>query len=446
MLIKDFCNLSELELFTSAFTHAAIGMAIVDTSGQWIKVNHSLCDMVGYSENELLRLRFQDITHPDDLETDLEIFKKLSKKQIKSYQHEKRYIHKSGQVIYILLSVSMVCDATGVPKFFISQIQDISKIKNFENELLRLVSEDFLTKIGNRRFFYEQAAREIKRAARTEEPLTLLMLDIDHFKNINDTYGHEAGDIVLKIIADICKNSVRSIDIIGRIGGEEFAILLIDTDHEGSHVTAERLRNKVENTVIKTQDKELNVTISIGAVTFWGDLKNIDFRLRHADEALYRAKNLGRNRIEFYIDPNEIHFSPSKLYQTGLIHLQWSKRYESGSQIIDSQHHQLFQISNMLLSALISGETKDDCAKILDTLTRHVEKHFHDEEEIFRSANYDGADQHTIIHNELISRSLKLADKYKNDSLSLGEVFVFLASEVVHNHMIVEDKKFFKYL
>lgn len=100
----------------------------------------------------------------------------------------------------------------------------------------------------------------------------------------------------------------------------------------------------------------------------------------------------------------------------------------------------------MLLSALIPGETKDDCAKILDTLIHHVEKHFHDEEEIFRSSNYDGADQHTIIHNELVGRSIKLAEKYKNDSLSLGEVFVFLASEVVHNHMIVEDKKFFKYL
>lgn len=446
MLINDFCNLSELELFTSAFTHAAIGMAIVGTSGKWIKVNRSLCDMVGYSEEELLELTFQDITHPDDLEIDLENVKNLLNRQIKSYQLEKRYIHKSGRVIYILLSASIICDTNNTPQFFISQIQDISRIKTFENELLRLVSEDFLTKIGNRRFFYEQAAREIKRSARSEEPLTLLMLDIDHFKNVNDNYGHETGDIVLRKIADICKESVRSIDIIGRIGGEEFAILLLDTDYAGSHVTAERLRDKVANTVIKTRDNELKVTISIGAVTFWGDLKTIDFRLRHADKALYRAKNLGRNRTEFYIDPSDIHFSPSKLYQTGLIHLQWSTRYESDNQTIDSQHQHLFQLSNMLLSALISEELKENCTKIIGMLIRHVEKHFHDEEEIFRSANYDGADQHSKIHSELIDRCIKLADKYKNDSLSLGEVFVFLASEVIHNHMIVEDKKFFKYL
>jgi diguanylate cyclase (GGDEF)-like protein/hemerythrin-like metal-binding protein/PAS domain S-box-containing protein len=419
-------------------------MAIVDLSGKWIKVNKSLCEMVGYSESEMSNLTFQDITHPDDLEIDLENIRRLLRKEIPSYQLEKRYFKKSGDILHILLSVSLICDTAGKPQFFISQIQDFSKVKNYEQELLKLASEDYLTRIGNRRFFYEQASREIKRSARSEEPLTLLLIDIDHFKNVNDTYGHEVGDGVLQQIASISKNSIRSIDIIGRIGGEEFAILLLDTDYEGSHTTAERLRNNIANTDIKLRGNLLRTTVSIGAVTFWGDSKTIDFRLHHADEALYRAKNLGRNRVEYYIDPEDIYFSPSKLYQTGLIHLQWSKRYESGNQTIDSQHHYLFQLSNRLLSAIIAGESKEHCLNLINALVEHVKEHFKDESEIFLTANYEESDNHLKIHDKLLNQCNELAEKYQHDALSLGEVLVFLASEVIHNHMIIEDKKFFK--
>lgn len=443
-MVERFCNHSELELFTSAFTHAAIGMAIVDLSGKWIRVNKSLCEMVGYSESEMSNLTFQDITHPDDLEIDLDNVQRLLLKEIPSYQLEKRYFKKTGDILHILLSVSLICDISGNPQFFISQIQDFTKIKTYEEELLKLASEDYLTRIGNRRFFYEQSAREITRAARSEEPLTLLMLDIDHFKNTNDTYGHEIGDVVLQKIARICKESVRSIDIVGRIGGEEFAILLLDTDHEGSHIAAERLRKNVANAAIESHSNILRTTVSIGAVTFWGDSKTIDFRLHHADEALYRAKNLGRNRVEYYIDPEDIYFSPSKLYQTGLIHLQWSKHYESGNQTIDSQHHHLFQLSNRLLSAIIAGESKEHCLNLINALIEHVKEHFRDESEVFLSANYEDSENHCKIHDKLLGQCADLAEKYKHDSLSLGEILVFLASEVIHNHMIIEDKKFFK--
>lgn len=445
-MVEAFCNHSELELFTSAFTHAAIGMAIVDLSGKWIKVNKSLCDMVGYSDAEMSNLTFQDITHPDDLNIDLENVQRLLRKEIPSYQLEKRYFKKTGDILHTLLSVSLICDSDGNPQFFISQIQDFTKVKKYEEELLKLASEDYLTRIGNRRFFYEQSTREITRSARSEEPLTLLMLDIDHFKNTNDTYGHEVGDVVLQKIANICKESVRSIDIVGRIGGEEFAILLLDTDYEGSNIAAERIRQNVANASIESHGNKLKTTISIGAVTFWGDSKTIDTRLRHADEALYRAKNLGRNRVEFYIDPENIYFSPSNLYQTGLIYLQWNKRFESGNKTIDSQHHHLFELSNRLLSAIIDGESKEHCANLINGLVAHVKEHFKDESEIFLSANYEGSDNHRKIHDKLLDQCAELAEKYKHDSLSLGEIFVFLASEVIHNHMIIEDKKFFKYI
>jgi PAS domain S-box-containing protein len=115
------------ELFESAFNHAAIGMAIVATSGRWLKVNSALCDIVGFSESELLATNFQAITHPEDLAIDLGYVTQVLEGVIRSYQMEKRYIHQSGRIVHVLLSVSLVRDSEGRAKFFISQIQDITE-------------------------------------------------------------------------------------------------------------------------------------------------------------------------------------------------------------------------------------------------------------------------------------------------------------------------------
>jgi PAS domain S-box-containing protein len=128
-------------LFQNAFDHAAIGMALVAPDGRWLKVNQSVLRLTGYSEEELLRLRFQDITHPDDLDLDLENVKKLLTGEMAEYHMEKRYYHKSGAIVWVLLSVSLVKDENGVPRFFISQIQDITARKEGEEKLLAASAE-----------------------------------------------------------------------------------------------------------------------------------------------------------------------------------------------------------------------------------------------------------------------------------------------------------------
>lgn len=145
-------------LFESAFDHAAIGMALVAPDGHWLRVNRSICQLVGYSEEELLALTFQDITHPDDLETDLAYVQQMLRGEIESYQMEKRYRHRNGQTVWVLLSVSLVRSADGQPRFFISQIQDIMGRKAAEAaaaeahaelresaELVRRLRESFVT-------------------------------------------------------------------------------------------------------------------------------------------------------------------------------------------------------------------------------------------------------------------------------------------------------------
>ena len=128
-------SLSGDSLFQNAFEHAAIGMALVGPDGKWLRVNRSVCEITGYSEEELLKRSFQDITHPDDLDLDLANVGKMLAGEIYGYQMEKRYFHKNGAIVWVLLSVSLVRDAEGRPRFFISQIQDITSRKESERQL-----------------------------------------------------------------------------------------------------------------------------------------------------------------------------------------------------------------------------------------------------------------------------------------------------------------------
>jgi PAS domain S-box-containing protein len=128
-------------LFQNAFEFAAIGMALVSPEGKWLRVNRAICEITGYSETELLKRTFQDITHPDDLEADLENVRKMLAGEVKTYQMEKRYLHKNGSVVWILLSVSLVWTKSGEPLFFVGQIQDITRQKASEEKLATAAAE-----------------------------------------------------------------------------------------------------------------------------------------------------------------------------------------------------------------------------------------------------------------------------------------------------------------
>lgn len=442
MYKKIISNNSESELFTIAFNHAAIGMAIVDISGQWLKVNQSFCNLTEYTEEELTNLTFQDITHPDDLQEDLSQVQKLLNKEIESYQLEKRYITKTGKVVHIILSVSLVYNDAGAPSFFISQIQDITKLKSYESELLKLVSEDYLTGIGNRRYFYEQAEREIRRSGRTKLPISILMIDIDHFKRINDIHGHKVGDDVLKQIASVIKSSIRSIDILGRVGGEEFATLFPETNDTQAYILAERIRNRVATSTLQIPNRE-NATVSIGVATFCGDSTPLDQRIQQADKTLYRAKELGRNRTETFIDSQSIEMHSKMASHSTLVNLAWNKSFESGNSQIDTQHMSLFEASNELLSCLIECEDTSQCFASLDRLVDHVKNHFETEEAILRAAKFGDIDRHARIHTQLVTKLLAIKNSLAHNPHAIGEVFSFISVDVIRNHLVLEDTKFF---
>ena len=182
--------------------------------------------------------------------------------------------------------------------------QDISlQLKNREKELYKeLSATDPLTGAINRRKFDEIASREVDRFYRYNRPLSIMMLDIDYFKNVNDTYGHSIGDVVLKEFYKICLNAVRNTDIVARIGGEEFAILMPETNLQQANILAKRICKTVSEFAIAIENSpNIKLTVSIG-VTKWNTegFKTINDILEYADQALYEAKKSGRNRVVYF--------------------------------------------------------------------------------------------------------------------------------------------------
>jgi diguanylate cyclase (GGDEF)-like protein len=192
--------------------------------------------------------------------------------------------------IGLAISVFMLWGIMGLKRLF-------QLMHDHELELEKLAHTDFLTGLVNRRYFMEKVAQELNRALRYQSKFSLLMFDIDFFKQVNDSYGHHIGDIVLQKVAQYCQKTVRSVDIIGRIGGEEFAVFLPESDYENALDVAERLRKGIEKTLLASVGgKEVYVTVSIGLVSVDSVGRSIDALLDMADKALYEAKTSGRNK------------------------------------------------------------------------------------------------------------------------------------------------------
>ena len=183
--------------------------------------------------------------------------------------------------------------------FFIlaSQLSmELKKASLYEN-VERLSITDGLTEVYLRRYFTDRLSEEVERAKRHNLKFAILMLDLDHFKKCNDTYGHMVGDVVLKETASTIKENVREIDLVARYGGEEFSILLPDTDKENALQVAERIRKAIESKTIVAYDEALKETISIGISIYPIDSQKIVDLINKADKALYRSKQNGRNRV-----------------------------------------------------------------------------------------------------------------------------------------------------
>jgi diguanylate cyclase (GGDEF)-like protein/PAS domain S-box-containing protein len=278
--------------FRSAFDNAPIGMALVGLQGQWLDVNQALCDLVGYTIDELHELTFQDITHPDDLDADLALVEDVLAGRRATYQMHKRYLHADGRVIWALLSVSLATDENGDPLHFISQIQDVSERRELEEKLRHQAEHDPLTGLANRRRFEQELERQIERCARHGERAALAVLDLDSFKAVNDQYGHAAGDKLLATVGEAMHARLRATDLAARVGGDEFALILIGVDEDTAETAAASIVAAIGD---HARAAGLTAGASVG-LTMIEPGASADELFARADRAMYAAKRAARLR------------------------------------------------------------------------------------------------------------------------------------------------------
>jgi diguanylate cyclase (GGDEF)-like protein/PAS domain S-box-containing protein len=263
-----------------------------------LQVNDALCRITGHTENALKATTLRAITHPDDIDLDANDLEQLLSGQISNYQVEKRYRHAWGHHVWVLVTVSIVRDEDRGPLYLVTQVQDISERKELARRLEYFVDHDFLTGLFNRRHFEQELAKETERVARYGGPGAVLVIDLDNFKDVNDTFGHKAGDDVLKGVAGLLRQRLRQTDVVARIGGDEFAVLLPHTNADDVQILAEEVVKDLGRQVAVLADHSIRVTASVGAAMF-GGLTDIEV-LAYADLAMYESKETGRNRFTMF--------------------------------------------------------------------------------------------------------------------------------------------------
>jgi diguanylate cyclase (GGDEF)-like protein/PAS domain S-box-containing protein len=295
----------QLLQLSRAVEYSPAAIMITDKDGKIEYVNPKFSKLNGYTLQEM-RGKIPRILKSEQESGDFpsELWQTI--RSGKEWRGEILNHRKGGDAYWSSTSISAIVDSRGNITHFVSLNEDISARKAAEEkiyllnvELEKLALTDFLTNLYNRRYFMQRGAEEFKRANRNGHPLALLMLDIDEFKKVNDTFGHEAGDLALQQVAAVMKSSLREIDLLGRLGGEEFAVLLSETSFDEAVAMAERIRQTIANIsfLIPGGAKIGPITVSIGVAVTIDGMSGLDDLLRNADAALYYAKNNGRNRV-----------------------------------------------------------------------------------------------------------------------------------------------------
>ncbi|HTZ08687.1 MAG TPA: PAS domain S-box protein, partial [Acidimicrobiales bacterium] len=307
-IVGNLHDISELrqadERFRSAFENAPIGMAMTDLTGIVLRANPAMGRIVGRRPDDLVGMDIAALTHPDDRASTKAEMRRLVDAGTDGYRIEKRYIHTGGNEIWVSVSVSCVRDDQGAPLYLIGQVEDVTERRALREHLAYAAIHDPLTKLPNRELFMDRLTTALHRSERTGRSTAVVFLDLDRFKLINDSLGHEAGDRVLEVVAGRLARAMRQSDTLARFGGDEFTVLCEELHgSDDAMIVAQRLVQALEEPVA-AQGGEVFVSFSAGvALAQPGEPGAAT--LRKADIAMYRAKERGRSHVELYREDDE---------------------------------------------------------------------------------------------------------------------------------------------
>jgi hemerythrin len=310
--------------------------------------------------------------------------------------------------------------------FFTLGILDQLKNLNHYNQLFfNLAVTDPLTGLNNRHYLEIHKHTLLSYADRYQEPFALLILDIDHFKYVNDTYGHDFGDEILKMLATILRKRLRKSDMLMRWGGEEFLIILPKSSLSQATEVGDIIRDEVSKSSF---DKIDHLTISVG-VAQWQEGESFEDTFGRADQAMYASKDDGRNKVSANFNP----------LNSSVI---WKSLYRSGHETIDDEHEALYNA----LQDLSRHMNKDTFKEALKDLIDMTRDHFKSEEAFLKESDYNELKKHAHIHEELLKKAYKIYHAYEAGQENDEEKITFVINTLIMGHLVSEDLKFYESL
>lgn len=303
---------SELQL---AFDQAPVAMATIDFDGRLMQVNQAFCGLLGRPRERIIGASFQEFAHPDHRGEDFDPLESILSGKSDVQVREQRYLHSDGHSIWAEATLSLIRRPNGRPAHFMMQVRDISDRRGYEEELRRMADHDPLTGLRNRRGFMARLSDHMVHIERYGAIGALLMLDLDNFKDHNDTLGHDVGDELLVAVAGKLEARLRASDVVGRHGGDEFVVLLPDATREQAEIVAAKLIDQVRSSAPQAHinvHKPIGASIGIVCFETVGPLP-VDSAMIYADRAMYQAKHSGRNRFVVYEPENSVGQSTSEI-------------------------------------------------------------------------------------------------------------------------------------
>jgi len=365
-----------------------------------------------------------------------ELIADLVERSIPSHVSLRPAAHEGAHVdVLVLPFADHVLLITGEPR------REIAELRARVEELERLSTTDRLTGVWNRLQMDRMVDAEMSRAERHHQPVSLILLDVDHFKRINDSKGHALGDQVLRELGERLAGGLRILDSLFRWGGEEFVVLAPETTFGGAEVLAERLRARVAEAPFADVGQ---VTISLGVAEHLPGESREDW-FERVDRLMYRAKAGGRNRVA--VDRHGAAELWGEDRKRAVIELTWQDSYRSGHPEIDAEHRRLFDLANRVMGeAFVPEPDHGRLVVAVSALVDHVQQHFEHEERILEAHGFPGLTGHSKAHRHLLRRAREIEESIRAKPVGTGALVEFLAEELVMRHLLTADRAFFELL
>ena len=449
--VTRFSNVSEEKIveksFTEIFNYNPEFLVITDEKFKIVKVNKTFEQIAGNNLEVILYNGFLKFIHIEDIAETLNSLTKVNdvnpvvtfcnklRKNNNTYIEvewwcmlNKGYIYLSGRDVTAEKVMKRKIEQANKELLMLNE-----QLKEKNEKLLKSAIKDELTGVYNRKFFEKRVVEEMEIADRANEHISLIIFDLDRFKLVNDNFGHQFGDEVLKRTTQIAGDLIRKTDFLNRVGGEEFAIILPNTNKAQAVFVAEKVRKALED------NKHFKVGQVTGSFGVAERMKAESLRswYKRADNALYQAKNTGRNRV---VDSDKIDIPLVSLQ------VQWRQEWNCGNDEIDEQHDKILQIANDLITKIYAGASHNECMDMIKLFLEYAVNHFATEERILMEIEYDGLIAHIKKHEYLTNKAIYLKECYEKKELQPAAFLSFIIDEVVVEHLTKEDTKFFALL